>query len=175
MRDAAMSWGEWNPVSLREMGKTWMGTSWVRAAGPDGRGRAKSKRTGLASGHTGMTQALGGQSEFFLWSLVMGRAGTDGIHLMVGVYFLPQGSLKEKQEEGGSCSQLRWQWDTPAPAGTDQAGHSLSRRPHTVWGFRKWPVPAHRLLVSAPEDTTDKIGAGPRETPRAAKKTTLQE
>lgn len=32
-----------------------------------------------------------------------------------------------------------------SPAGTDQAGHGLSQRPHTVWGFKKWPVPAHGL------------------------------
>lgn len=48
-------------------------------------------------------------TEFLLWSLVMGRVGTDGIHLILGVYFLPQYSLKEKQEEGGSCSQQRGQ------------------------------------------------------------------
>lgn len=59
MSDAGVSWGERHPGSRRERGRT----SLVRAAGQDGRERAKGKRKGLASGRTEGTRVLGGQSQ----------------------------------------------------------------------------------------------------------------
>lgn len=130
--------------------------------------RGKGREEGLASGRTEVTRVLGGQSQRVCLEPGHRDVGAGGSRLRPRAPLFPPRSLKEKQEEGGSRSRPRGRWDRPAPAGAEQPNHSLSRRPHAAWGFRKWPVPAPGLLASTARHQTDETGARPHETPGTA-------